>query len=100
MNFLCLQLWSFFGTGQIDRHGRAFVRCADDGDVAASLFGKTIDLAQAQTRALAELLCSEIRLEDPRQVIGCDTRPGIRKTEGDVFAMQTGASRIALQCYR
>ena len=85
---------------QKDRDGGAAPLPARDRHRAAGLLGEAIDLAQAQTGALADVLGGEERLEHPRQNVGRNAVAGIRHADGDEFAAQALFGRLAFERHR
>ena len=71
---------------KIDPHRRALADLALDARVATRLLGKSVNLAETQTGAFANLLCRVKRLERSFQHLGGHPASGIGDREHNIIA--------------
>ena len=90
----------FLRARQIERDHRAATDRTGDGRRAAGLLRETVDLAQTESRAFADLLGREIRLEYVRQNVGSDPAAGIGDADSDELATEPLLRRLALEHHR
>src|SRR3546814_18395963 len=83
--------------GQVDREASALAGLALDEDVAVGLPDDAINGREPQSRAGADFLGREERLEDPVEILLRDTHAGVRDLDQDVVAGQIGRAHVELQ---